>query len=254
MPHYTGGCLCGAVRYECSAEPLVTVNCHCRDCQRLSGSPFATVLLVPQDAVQVAGNVTWFDVKADSGNMASRGFCPHCGSPLFGKPSGMPVALLDTSVASLYLPSRKPRTERAFYEARLRGTTLALSFQSVAELWRLLERNRWGEARPRGLEAFLPRFLVIPFDAELAEVWARVTVEAERIGRRLEAGDGWIAATAVHRACPSTPRTGTSSGSRLSGCRWCRRRRPDCTLRSSRRTTEGPLMPPRPPRVPTPRG
>ena len=98
---FTGGCMCGAVRYECTAEPLVTVNCHCRDCQRSSGSPFASVLLVPQAAVKITGDVKWFDVKADSGNTASRGFCPNCGSPLFGKPSGMPVALLGIRAVSL---------------------------------------------------------------------------------------------------------------------------------------------------------
>jgi hypothetical protein len=98
---FTGGCRCGAVRYECSAEPLVTVNCHCHDCQRSSGSPFASVLLVPHDAVKITGAVKWFDVKADSGNMASRGFCPTCGSPLFGKPSGMPVAILGIRAVSL---------------------------------------------------------------------------------------------------------------------------------------------------------
>jgi predicted nucleic acid-binding protein len=41
-----------------------------------------------------------------------------------------------------------------------------------------------------------------PYDYELARVWARVCVEAERVGRRLEAGDAWIAATAVHRQIP----------------------------------------------------
>ena len=54
---FTGGCACGAIRYECSADPILSLNCHCRDCQRASGSPFATVLLVPQDAVKITGAV-----------------------------------------------------------------------------------------------------------------------------------------------------------------------------------------------------
>jgi hypothetical protein len=48
---FTGGCLCGAIRYECSAEPIVMGNCHCRDCQRATGSAFAAALLVPRNAV-----------------------------------------------------------------------------------------------------------------------------------------------------------------------------------------------------------
>ncbi len=38
---FTGGCLCGTIRYKCSAEPIVMGNCHCRDCQGGTGSAFA---------------------------------------------------------------------------------------------------------------------------------------------------------------------------------------------------------------------
>lgn len=105
---FTGGCACGAIRYECSADPILSFNCYCRDCQRAGGSPFATVLLVPQDAVKITGAVKWFDVKADSGHIASRGFCPTYGSPLFGKPSGLPIAVVGVRVTSLDNPSQYP--------------------------------------------------------------------------------------------------------------------------------------------------
>ena len=111
----------------------------------------------------------------------------------------MAVVLLDTSVASLFMPHRPRGAVRALYEPYLIDNTLALSFQSVAEIWKLAVGRRWGQRRCDELDAFLRRFLIIPYDYELARIWARLCVEAERGGRRLETGDAWIAATAVHR-------------------------------------------------------
>ena len=101
---FSGGCLCGAIRYECSADPLLALNCHCRDCQRASGSAFASVLAVPKDALKITGEPKYHDVKADSGNTISRGFCPECGSPLFTKLSARPD-LVGIRAASLDDPS-----------------------------------------------------------------------------------------------------------------------------------------------------
>ncbi len=72
------------------------------------------------------------------------------------------------------------------------------AFQTVAELWSWAEENDWGTTLRAGLEIFLQKFLVIPYDPELAQTWARLTTHCKRIGRRLEAGDAWIAASAVH--------------------------------------------------------
>lgn len=82
---FTGGCLCGAVRYECSAKPVFMGNCHCRDCQRTTGTAYVAAVLVPREAVAITGEVKQFDVKADSGRTFSRSFCPNCGSRLFGQ-------------------------------------------------------------------------------------------------------------------------------------------------------------------------
>ncbi len=99
----------------------------------------------------------------------------------------------------MLLPARRSRPDLEFYRPHIEGRTLMLSFQSVAELLRLPLRNHWGAERRHSLDAFLRRFLVLPYDVALAETWARVMVDAERAGRRLEAGDAWIAATAVRR-------------------------------------------------------
>ena len=114
----------------------------------------------------------------------------------------MSVVLLDTSVASLLHPKKKHDALRAKYEPHMRGRTLALCFQTVAELWNWAEANKWGEQSRQGLDAFIRRFLVIPYDYELAKVWARVMEAARSESRRFESGDCWIAATAVHREIP----------------------------------------------------
>lgn len=114
----------------------------------------------------------------------------------------MSTVLLDTTVASLLHPKKKNDALRAKYEAHMQGQILGLSFQSVAELWSWAEKNHWGTKQREGLTVFLQRFLVIPYDMELAKVWAKVETHCQRIGRRLEAGDAWIAATAIRYKLP----------------------------------------------------
>ena len=89
MPTITGGCACGAIRYECRAEPIVSAHCQCRGCQRFSGAGHMSIMLVPSDAVTVTGEPTFYETAADSGNTTRRGFCPTCGSPVIGKSTGM---------------------------------------------------------------------------------------------------------------------------------------------------------------------
>jgi predicted nucleic acid-binding protein len=108
----------------------------------------------------------------------------------------MATLLVDTNVASFIYPF-KNSPDRPRYESTLRDNVLAISFQTVAELLQWGEINKWGPRRRAGLDQFIDGFVVIPYTRELAEEWARVITRAHRAGRRLEAGDGWIAATAV---------------------------------------------------------
>jgi hypothetical protein len=61
--------------------------------------------MVPRDAVRITGEVKYHEVQGDSGQPIRRGFCPNCGSRLFGQPSGMPMALTGISLGSLDDPS-----------------------------------------------------------------------------------------------------------------------------------------------------
>jgi hypothetical protein len=101
----TGGCLCGAVRYSCATEPVYSVNCHCRDCQKTTGSGYAPIFMLPIAAVTVTGDVTYYASAGDSGQSVKRGFCPTCGSQLFGQPAAMP-GMLGIKAASLDQPAR----------------------------------------------------------------------------------------------------------------------------------------------------
>jgi hypothetical protein len=96
-----GGCACGAVRYTCSAAPVFTLNCHCRDCQRISGAPFVSGFIVPSAAIDVRGDVRWFETTAESGATAKRGFCPACGTALFAESTGASAAFRSVRAASL---------------------------------------------------------------------------------------------------------------------------------------------------------
>ena len=86
---FSGGCLCGAVRYESASAPVVAGHCHCHDCRRTSGTGHGSHLGVPEAAFNVSGEVKFFDKPADSGNMIRRGFCPNCGSAIYSTNSGV---------------------------------------------------------------------------------------------------------------------------------------------------------------------
>jgi len=80
----SGGCACRAVRYSFSHAPRYMGNCHCRDCQRATGSAyFPGVLFLEKEFTLLSGEPKWFESKSDAGNTMRRGFCPDCGSPLF---------------------------------------------------------------------------------------------------------------------------------------------------------------------------
>lgn len=106
----TGGCLCGAVRYEIAAEPIITRVCWCRLCQKLgAGGPTVNVCF-PADKVTVTGELADHQATAESGNRMHRRFCPSCGVHLFSEAEARPH-LVFVRVGSLDDPEiAKPAT------------------------------------------------------------------------------------------------------------------------------------------------
>ncbi len=81
---YTGGCLCGALRYEAEGEPLFAGHCYCVDCQKASGSGFIPFMGFSASAVRFSGEARQFVSKAANGDDATRNSCPVCMSLVFG--------------------------------------------------------------------------------------------------------------------------------------------------------------------------
>jgi hypothetical protein len=82
---FTGGCSCGAIRYECTAEPIMMFKCHCRDCQQLTGGGFAPAVLVPAEAFRLTrGQLRYHFTASAAVGKHKRGFCTECGSRITG--------------------------------------------------------------------------------------------------------------------------------------------------------------------------
>ncbi len=104
MASQTGGCACGLVRYELTGAPARMLNCHCRDCQRASGSAYAAILVVPAENLRLSGELRYHAVTSERDTRIERGFCPTCGSPVAGRLGARPDLML-LQAASLDDPS-----------------------------------------------------------------------------------------------------------------------------------------------------
>jgi hypothetical protein len=77
---FTGGCQCGRVRYSTPLRPSDPHLCFCRMCQKAVGNYFVALGSVPNaELTMTRGEPSWFN----SSDLVRRGFCPHCGTPLF---------------------------------------------------------------------------------------------------------------------------------------------------------------------------
>lgn len=76
MEQFSGGCLCGRVRYVVSGRPFRVGLCHCLDCRKHHGALFHASAIFPDSAVSITG---------ETRDYAGRYFCPNCGSSVFGR-------------------------------------------------------------------------------------------------------------------------------------------------------------------------
>jgi hypothetical protein len=121
MREIIGGCLCGQVRYSATAEPTFVGVCHCKSCQKQTGSAFSVLVGLSKSALSVRGELKAFRDVGGSGQPVDRYFCPECGSPIFTDAAAIPgIAFIkagtldDTSwldpTLHIYCDSKEPWT------------------------------------------------------------------------------------------------------------------------------------------------
>ena len=87
----TGGCYCGKVRYEAQGDPMMKAQCHCRECQYISGGSANVIMAMPLDSFRYTqGEAKQFQ-RTDIDNAVVREFCPDCGTPLASIVGGMAI-------------------------------------------------------------------------------------------------------------------------------------------------------------------
>ncbi|MSP02340.1 MAG: GFA family protein [Acetobacteraceae bacterium] len=99
-PFVRGHCLCGAVTFTIHGEPIGTGQCHCKDCQRSSGTGHMSLARFKKEDVRLQGETASYAATADSGNINTRHFCPKCGSRLYGENSAFP-GIMNVSVGCM---------------------------------------------------------------------------------------------------------------------------------------------------------
>lgn len=142
---YSGGCQCGALRYQINGEPLVLYVCHCRECQTQSGSAFGMSLTVPIESFRVvSGTPRIWRRSSASGHAVECAFCDVCGTRVFHRPERKPDTInvkpgtLDDTgwldpAAHLWTGSAQPWVN--LDDGRIHAAAQPTDFKAIRALW-----------------------------------------------------------------------------------------------------------------------
>jgi hypothetical protein len=99
-----GGCYCGALRYRADANPIFKAQCHCRECQYLTGGHPNVIMAIPEPAFSFTKGTSKPFKRKDLPNAVTREFCGECGTGILTRSPGVPGAVL-VKVGTLDDPS-----------------------------------------------------------------------------------------------------------------------------------------------------
>src|ERR1700686_968355 len=152
-----GGCSCAALRYKLTASPLIVHACHCRDCQRVTGSGFVINIWIEKQFVETNGAIPKsFMLRGGSGRNHEVFFCDKCGTYLWSRYHGAPGDALFVRAGTLDKPEAVKPDVHIFTRSKLpwldlpAGAPAFKSFYSIEKVWspeskERLRRNRAGQ-------------------------------------------------------------------------------------------------------------
>jgi hypothetical protein len=144
-----GGCACRAIRYRLNATPLIVHACHCRDCQRVTGSAFVTNIWIERKFVE-AGPVSpkSFGLRGGSGRHHEVFFCDRCGTTLWSRYEIAPGDALFVRAGTLDRPEAVRPDVHIFTRTKLpwlslpEGARVFDAAYSIDDVWSAESRER----------------------------------------------------------------------------------------------------------------
>jgi hypothetical protein len=144
-----GGCSCGAIRYKLTAAPLIVHACHCRDCQRITGSAFVINLWMEKRFVEAGGAAPKsFRLAAGSGQHHDVFFCDACGTYVWSRYHGAPGDFLFVRAGTLDTPEAVRPDVHIFTRSKLPWLNLPKdvpafeTFYKIDKVWPPESRER----------------------------------------------------------------------------------------------------------------
>jgi hypothetical protein len=150
-----GGCACGVIRYKLSNDPLIVHACHCRDCQRITGSAFVINLWIEKKFVEASGpEPKSCRLAGGTGQHHDVFFCETCGTYLWSRYHGAPGDALFVRAGTLDTPEAVQPDVHIFIRSKLPWLELPpkartfKAFYQIDEVW-----SPASKVRLRGKEA-----------------------------------------------------------------------------------------------------
>ncbi len=121
-----GGCYCGNVRYQSDGEPMMKAQCHCRECQYITGGSANVFMVVPAAGFSYTKGTPKGFARSDLDNPVTREFCPDCGTHMLTRSPNLPDGVV-LKVGSMDEPAEFGGPDIAIYTCDMQ------SFHQIAE-------------------------------------------------------------------------------------------------------------------------